>query len=76
MLAGPGLEDEFLARAERHDVDGVAVPVVNASDPVVMKVLAGRPKDLEDVVMRLKVQADRIDRSRVTTVLRRLGCST
>lgn len=72
VLAGPGLEDELLARAERHDVDGVAVPVVNVSDLVVMKVLAGRPKDLEDVVMLLRVQADRIDRARVTAVLRLL----
>ena len=51
VLAGPGLEDEFFARAESHDIDGVAVRVVNVSDLVVMKILAGRPKDIEDVAL-------------------------
>ena len=69
VLAGPGLEDEFFARAESHDIDGVAVPVVNVSDLVVMKILAGRPKDIEDVVTLLRVQQARIDRAQVTHLL-------
>lgn len=36
-------------RAERVMVDGVPVPVACATDLVVMKVLAGRGKDLDDV---------------------------
>jgi hypothetical protein len=49
VLAGPGLEERILARAELRDVGGVAVPVASAEDLVVMKVLAGRTKDLDDV---------------------------
>src|SRR5690606_19915584 len=32
VLAGPGLEDEFLARAVLHTIDEVPVPVVEVSD--------------------------------------------
>lgn len=49
VLAGSGLEDIALGRATRVDVDSVVVPVVHATDLVVMKVLAGRGKDLDDV---------------------------
>ena len=72
VLAGPGLEDEFFARVEPHDIDGVAVPVVNVSDLVVMKILAGRPKDIEDVVTLLRVQQARIDRAQVIHLLQLL----
>lgn len=50
VLAGPGLEELFLLRAQLHDLDGVQVPVACAEDVIVMKILAGRPKDVEDVV--------------------------
>nr|WP_159397971.1 DUF6036 family nucleotidyltransferase [Sorangium cellulosum] len=50
VLAGPGLEDLFLQRAQLHDLDGILVPVACAEDVIVMKILAGRPKDIEDVV--------------------------
>jgi hypothetical protein len=49
VLAGPGLEDLFLERAVVHDLGGVQVPVARAEDLIVMKLLAGRDKDLEDV---------------------------
>lgn len=45
------------------------VPVVEVSDLVVLKVLAGRAKDLEDVATVLRIQADRIDEERVRRVL-------
>lgn len=69
VLAGPGLEEEFLERSGRLVVDGVLVPVVEASDLVVLKVLAGRAKDLEDVTTVLRIQAERIDEARVRHVL-------
>lgn len=65
MLAGPGLEDEFLARAVRLSIDGVEIPVIEVSDLIVLKILAGRPKDIEDVVMLLSVQGPRVDRAHV-----------
>ena len=49
VLSGPGLEDLFLERAVVHDLGGVRVPVARAEDLIVMKVLAGRDKDFEDV---------------------------
>ncbi len=49
VLAGSGLETLALGRATRVGMDGVQVPVAHATDLVVMKVLAGRGKDLDDV---------------------------
>ncbi len=69
VLAGPGLEEEFLARARRLPIDGVVVPVVDVSDLVILKILAARPKDLDDVAALLRVQGERIDDTRVRRVL-------
>jgi len=49
VVAGSGLEGLALDRATQVEIDGVEVPVAQAIDLVVMKVLAGRGKDLEDV---------------------------
>ena len=49
VLAGPGLEELFLERAVEVTVEGVTVPVISPEDLIVAKILAGRPKDLEDV---------------------------
>lgn len=49
VLAGSGLEALALGRASRVAIDGVEVPVAQATDLVVMKVLAGRGKDLDDL---------------------------
>jgi len=49
VLAGSGLESIALGRATRVDIEGVRVPFAHATDLVVMKVLAGRGKDLDDV---------------------------
>jgi len=61
VLAGPGLEDEFFARAVVRDIDGVGVPVASVEDIVVMKILAGRPKDHEDIVAMAAAQGDALD---------------
>ncbi len=72
VLAGPGLEHEFLARAATLSIDGVAVPVVDLADLVIMKILAGRAKDLDDVVALLGLHRDGLDQARVRTVLKML----
>jgi hypothetical protein len=69
VLAGPGLEEQFLARARRLTVDDVVVPVVDVSDLVVLKVLAARAKDLDDVSTLLRIHADHIDETRVRELL-------
>jgi hypothetical protein len=69
VLAGPGLEDEFLQRAVVQLIDGVPVPVVEIADLVILKVLASRPKDLDDVVTLLRTHGEGIDAARVRAVL-------
>lgn len=50
VLGGPGLEEEFLRRAKPVVIlPGVSIPVISPEDLIVTKILAGRPKDLEDV---------------------------
>jgi hypothetical protein len=49
VLAGPGLEDLFLSRARPVTMGGVVVPVICPEDLIATKILAGRPKDVEDV---------------------------
>jgi hypothetical protein len=69
VLAGSGLEDEFLARARVVDVGGVEVPVISAEDLVIAKVLAGRPKDLEDARGVVRVQGKGLDAARIEQIL-------
>ena len=49
VLGGPGLEERFLDRVVRVDLGGVVAPGICPEDLIVTKVLAGRPKDLDDV---------------------------
>jgi hypothetical protein len=72
VLAGSGLEDEFLARARPTDVGGVVVPVIDREDLVIAKVLAGRPKDLEDATAIYRTHGADLDASRIEGVLRLL----
>ena len=43
------------------DVAGVSVPFASATDLVVMKILAARPKDLDDVVALLRAGPPSLD---------------
>lgn len=62
VLGGPGLEEDFVRRAVPVEVAlGVSVPIISAEDLIVTKVLAGRPKDLEDIRGVLLAQAGRVD---------------
>jgi len=69
VLAGSGPEDEFLARARMVTVAGVRVPVISPEDLVVTKVLAGRPRDLEDVRGILHEVGAGFDLARVRSLL-------
>jgi len=69
VLAGAGLEEEFLDRAQLIDVGGVRVPVITADDLIVTKVLAGRSKDLEDVRDVLRQQSVSLDLDRIRRLL-------
>lgn len=72
VFAGPGIEELFLARAKVFDVDGVCVPVACAEDVIVMKLLAGRAKDVDDVVAILAAHADDLDMDLVRGTVRML----
>lgn len=69
ILAGPGPEEEFLARARVVAIEGVRVPVISPEDLVVTKILAGRPKDLEDVRGILREARGTFEPERVRSLL-------
>lgn len=69
VLAGSGLEDEMLERAVVVDVGGARIPVISPEDLVVVKLLAGRSKDLDDVRGVLRERASRLDLRRVRATL-------
>jgi hypothetical protein len=69
VLAGPGLEEEFAREAVQVSVEGTSVPFISPVDLVVTKILAGRPKDLEDVRGLILAQGDDLDLARVRTRL-------
>jgi hypothetical protein len=64
VLAGPGLEEEFVANARELALAGVTVPVISPEDLLVTKILAGRPKDGDDVDGILREQLPSLDLDR------------
>jgi len=72
VIGRSGLEADFLRRANRVSVaPALAVPVITVEDLVISKVLAGRPKDLEDA-RALVAAADELDITRVRGLLEQL----
>ncbi len=71
VLAGPGLEELFLDRAVEVELDDLKVPVISPADLIVSKILAGRPKDLDDVrgILRERLPSLDLDRVRETLSL-------
>lgn len=69
VLAGSGLEDQFFDRVVILSIDDLRVPIASAEDMVVMKILAGRPKDDDDVVAILAAHAETLDRAYVRRTL-------
>ncbi len=69
VLAGAGIEQDFLARACHLDLGGVRVPILCVEDLIATKVVAGRRKDREDVLGILREQADKLDRKLLFEVL-------
>jgi hypothetical protein len=69
VLAGPGLEDTFLERAMVHEFGGVRVPVARVEDLIVMKILAGRDKDLDDVAAIVAARGPVLNAGEIQTLL-------
>lgn len=72
VLAGPGPEEGFLQRARRLSLGGVLVPVVTVEDLLVLKTLAGRGKDLDDVAGVVRRKGGRYEVTAVRARLREL----
>ena len=72
VLAGSGLEDEFIARAKTTDIGGARVPLIDVADLIVGKILAGRPKDAEDARNLWRLHGSDSRRRRVRRLLRLL----
>ncbi len=52
---------DFLERCRRVEMVGLDVPVISPEDLIVSKVLAGRPKDLEDLRGILRERRESLD---------------
>jgi hypothetical protein len=69
VLGGPGLDEEFARRAAVRRVGTADVPVVRAEDLVVAKIIAGRPRDLDDVGQVLTANLGRMDLDEIRATL-------
>jgi hypothetical protein len=67
-----GFEQGALERSRMEQVAGTLVPVVSAEDLLLMKALAGRPRDLEDLRGILIRQGEKMDLNRARTLAREL----
>ena len=61
VIAGPGPEEAFLARSRKLAIGGVMIPVASPEDLIVMKLLSGRNKDLDDVNAVLSAKLPELD---------------
>src|SRR5262245_51753692 len=69
VLAGPGLEALFLARARTISLGDVEIPVIAPEDLIVTKLLAARAKDLDDVKGVLRQQSGKLDQEMIRDTL-------
>lgn len=69
VLAGPGLEELFLSRAVPVTIGNLVVPVISPEDLIATKILAGRPKDIEDVRGILRERLSTLDLESIRSTL-------
>jgi hypothetical protein len=72
VLAGSGLEDEFLDRVRHVKLGDTIVPLLDPEDLVIAKILAGRPKDVEDARQLWRLHGAGLSPERVRSVLAQL----
>lgn len=72
VLAGPGLEEDFLKRAIDVRLRKRIIPVISPEDLIVTKILAGRPKDIEDIRGVIHERRASLDVERIRSLLRML----
>lgn len=69
VIAGPGLEQQFLDEVELQWIGDRRVPVLSPENLVVTKLLAARPKDLEDVRELVASRGSSLDHRRIEQLL-------
>lgn len=67
VLAGPGIEERFLDEVHRFAAGRQEIPVIAPEHLAAVKVLAARPRDLEDVRGLIRIAA--LDHARVIETL-------
>ena len=72
VLAGSGIEETFLDRARAVDVGGATVPLIDPEDLIIAKVLAGRPKDIEDARGLWRLRGRELNAERIRGTLQLL----
>jgi hypothetical protein len=72
VLGGPGLDELIATEAVKRRVGRVTVPVVRLEHLLVLKVLAGRERDLGDVARLLALHGARVGKAEVRDLLREL----
>jgi len=76
----PAAVDPFIETMRRHgfdpvprdpnvDVNGTSIPVISPEDLIITKVLAGRPKDIEDIRGVIHEKKTSLDVHRIRTIL-------
>lgn len=60
-LALSGFEKQAIQRATSESIAGGSLPVATAEDLILMKTLAGRPRDVEDVERMVALRHDELD---------------
>lgn len=69
VIAGPGLEQRFLDEVQLQRIGDRRVPVISAENLIVTKLLAARPKDLEDVRELVASRGASLDHDRIDELL-------
>jgi hypothetical protein len=73
VLGGPGLEEIIAADAAKVRVGRLGVPVATPTHLLVLKALAGRPKDREDAIALIANVPERVDLRAARELARRLA---
>ncbi len=71
VLAGDAFETEFLKRAKLRSIGKLRVPVISPEDLIVTKIIAGRPKDLDDISGVLRAQR-RLNLAQIRSLLHQI----
>lgn len=69
VIAGPGLEQQFLDEVQLQRIGNRRIPVLSPENLIVTKLLAARPKDLEDVRELIASRGSSLDHERIGELL-------